>query len=59
MLGTRPALEVNELGKIPGITVIGQVPSVIEYLHWATVCVISIRNSTRTKIRSIHTLGTR
>lgn len=40
-------------------TVIGQVPSVIEYLHWATVCVIPIRNSTGTKIRSIQTLGTR
>ncbi|MGP0129338.1 MAG: glycosyltransferase family 4 protein [cyanobacterium endosymbiont of Rhopalodia musculus] len=58
LVGIRPAPEVKELGQIPGIAVTGQVPSVIEYLHWATVCVIPIRKSTGTKIRSLQTLAT-
>ncbi|YAI81772.1 MAG: hypothetical protein ACQJCO_08270 [cyanobacterium endosymbiont of Rhopalodia sterrenbergii] len=57
-MGIHPAPEVKKLGQISGIVVTSQVSSVIEYLHWATVRVILIPNSTETKIRSLQTLVT-
>ena len=58
LVGIRPVSEVEELGQIPGIAVTGRVSSIIEYLHWATVCVLPIRKSTGTKIRSLQALAT-
>lgn len=58
LVGIRPVPQVLELGEYPGINVTGQVPSIIEYLHWATVCVIPIRKSMGTKIRTLQTLAT-
>jgi polysaccharide biosynthesis protein PslH len=49
---------VKELRQIPGIAVTDQVSSMIEYLYGSTVCVIPIRKSTGTKIRSLQTLAT-
>lgn len=45
LVGANPAPEVLELTEIEGITVIGNVPSVIDYLHSATVCVVPLRMS--------------
>jgi polysaccharide biosynthesis protein PslH len=42
-VGSKPTAEVNSLAKIPGVTVTGRVPSVVEYLHRATVCVVPMR----------------
>ena len=41
--GARPAPEVIALAGRPGVTVTGAVPSMAEYLHQATVCVIPLR----------------
>ena len=43
LAGARPAPEVLELSKIPGIEVTGRVPSMAEYLHQATVCIVPMR----------------
>ncbi|WP_267382968.1 glycosyltransferase family 4 protein [Cyanobacterium sp. uoEpiScrs1] len=58
LVGASPVPEVEELGQISGITVTGYVHSVVEYLHWTTVCVIPIRQSTGIKIRSLQVLAT-
>ena len=43
LVGSRPVPEIKELGELSGITITGHVPSVVEYLHWATVCVVPMR----------------
>ncbi|ASC72171.1 Glycosyltransferase Type 1 [Halomicronema hongdechloris C2206] len=43
LVGARPTDEVKALGALPGVTVTGAVPSVVEYLHRATVCVVPMR----------------
>ncbi len=43
LVGSRPVPEILALGEIDGIKVIGEVISIVEYLHWATVCVIPMR----------------
>ncbi len=43
LVGARPVPEVQELSNRPGVEVKGRVPSMAEYLHQATVCVIPMR----------------
>lgn len=43
LVGSRPVPEVLQLQEQPGVTVTGQVPSIAEYLHQGTVCVIPMR----------------
>jgi len=43
LVGARPTQEVKALGRLPGVVVTGAVPSVVEYLHEATVCVVPMR----------------
>ena len=43
LVGSRPAPEIQELAQKPGITMTGHVSSVVEYLHWATICVVPMR----------------
>lgn len=43
LVGANPVSEVLELANVPGVTVTGRVPSMAEYLHPATVCVLSMR----------------
>ena len=43
LAGARPVPEVSQLSKIPGIEVTGRVPSMAEYLHQATVCIVPMR----------------
>jgi glycosyltransferase involved in cell wall biosynthesis len=43
IVGSNPAPSVLELMKNPQITVTGRVPSMVEYLHQATVCVVPSR----------------
>ena len=43
LVGSRPTPEVMALKDIPGVVVTGRVPSMVEYLHQATVCVIPMR----------------
>lgn len=43
IVGARPVPEVLELAELPNIKVTGEVKSMTEYLHWATVCVVPTR----------------
>lgn len=43
LVGANPVSDVLELAKLPGVTVTGRVRSMAEYLHRATVCVLSMR----------------
>lgn len=43
LVGSRPTPEVMALKDIPGVVVTGRVPSMVDYLHQATVCVIPMR----------------
>ncbi|MGC9504165.1 glycosyltransferase family 4 protein [Baaleninema sp.] len=43
LVGSKPVPEVQQLAEIPGVTVTGRVPSMADYLHKATVCVVSMR----------------
>lgn len=43
LVGRHPTEAVTALGRLPGVTVTGQVPSVVDYLHRATVCVVPMR----------------
>jgi polysaccharide biosynthesis protein PslH len=43
LVGANPVSAVLELAKLPGVTVTGRVSSMAEYLHRATVCVLSMR----------------
>ncbi|MBE9110979.1 glycosyltransferase [Nodosilinea sp. LEGE 07298] len=43
LVGNKPTADVQALGNLPGVVVTGRVPSVAEYLHRATVCVVPMR----------------
>jgi len=43
LVGSRPTPEVLALKDIPGVVVTGRVPSMVEFLHQGTVCVIPMR----------------
>ena len=58
VVGSKPAPEVLELGKRPGITVTGRVPSMAEYLHLATVCVVPMRAGFGIKNKTLEAMAT-
>jgi glycosyltransferase involved in cell wall biosynthesis len=55
--GARPAPEVHALSDRPGVTVTGAVPSMAEYLHQATVCVISLRTGYGIKNKTLEAMA--
>ncbi len=57
LVGAKPTDEVLELDEILGVTVTGKVKSVVEYLHWATVCVIPIRKGFGLKNRTLEAMA--
>ncbi|HAC63704.1 MAG TPA: glycosyl transferase family 1 [Cyanothece sp. UBA12306] len=57
LVGSKPAREVQELAKKPGITVTGRVPSVAEYLHQATVAVIPLRTGFGMKFKTLEAMA--
>lgn len=57
LVGAKPVAEVLELNDLPGITVTGKVSSVVEYLHWATVCVIPIRQGYGLRNRTLESMA--
>jgi glycosyltransferase involved in cell wall biosynthesis len=58
LVGARPVAEVSALGEHPGITVTGEVPSLVEYLQSATVCVIPIRQGLGMKNKTLEAMAT-
>ncbi len=58
VVGSKPAPEVLELAKRPGIAVTGRVPSMAEYLHQATVCVVPMRAGFGIKNKTLEAMAT-
>jgi polysaccharide biosynthesis protein PslH len=57
IVGSRPAPEVLALNKQPGVHVIGRVPSMVEYLHKATVCVVPMRTGFGIKNKTLEAMA--
>lgn len=57
IVGANPALEVTNLATQLGITVTGRVPSVVEYLHKATVAIVPLRTGFGMKIKTLEYLA--
>lgn len=57
LVGAKPVAEIIELGSLPGVEVTGEVSSVVEYLHWATVCVIPIRQGYGLRNRTLEAMA--
>lgn len=57
IVGSRPAPEVLALQQKPGINVIGAVPSIAEYLHQATLCVVPMRTGFGIKNKTLEAMA--
>ncbi|MCP6759863.1 MAG: glycosyltransferase family 4 protein [Fischerella sp. CENA71] len=57
IIGSRPVPEVLALQTKPGITVTGRVPSMVEYLHKATVCVVPMRTGFGIKNKTLEAMA--
>jgi len=57
LVGARPTPEVSALGNRPGITVTGRVPSMADYLHQATVCIVSMRTGYGIKNKTLEAMA--
>lgn len=57
IVGSRPAPEILALKEKPGITVTGRVPSMVEYLHKATVCVVPMRTGFGIKNKTLEAMA--
>ncbi|MEA5511204.1 glycosyltransferase family 4 protein [Crocosphaera sp. UHCC 0190] len=57
LVGSKPSPEVQALAKRPGITVTGRVPSVVDYLHQATVAVIPLRTGFGMKFKTLEAMA--
>lgn len=57
LVGARPVPSVQELAQIPGITVTGKVPSMADYLHQATVCIVPMRTGFGIKNKTLEAMA--
>jgi polysaccharide biosynthesis protein PslH len=57
LVGVKPVAEILELDNLPRVEVTGEVSSVVEYLHWATVCVIPIRQGYGLRNRTLEAMA--
>ncbi|WP_392407293.1 glycosyltransferase family 4 protein [Chlorogloeopsis fritschii] len=57
IVGSRPAPEVLALQAKPGVIVTGKVPSIAEYLHKATVCVVPMRTGFGIKNKTLEAMA--
>ena len=57
LVGANPTPEVLELNELSGIVVTGKVSNVVEYLHWATVCVLPIRQGYGLRNRTLEAMA--
>ncbi|MDF5709815.1 MAG: glycosyltransferase family 4 protein [Nostoc sp. S4] len=57
IVGSHPAPEVLALKKKPGINVTGRVPSMVEYLHQATICVVPMRTGFGIKNKTLEAMA--
>ena len=57
IVGCKPVAAVNDLAQNPGVIVTGKVPSMVEYLHRATVCVVPMRSGFGIKNKTIEAMA--
>ncbi len=57
--GRSPVAEVLELGRLPGVTVAADVPSMIPYLQAARVIVVPLRMGTGTRLKALEGMAAR
>ena len=57
IVGSRPVAEVSALKEKPGVNVTGKVPSMAEYLHKSTVCVVSMRTGFGIKNKTLEAMA--
>ncbi|MDJ0842857.1 glycosyltransferase family 4 protein [Crocosphaera sp.] len=57
IVGANPAPSVVKLGEEPGIKVTGKVPSMVDYLHRATVCIIPLRSGFGIKNKTLEAMA--
>ncbi|HAG80753.1 MAG TPA: glycosyl transferase family 1 [Cyanobacteria bacterium UBA12227] len=58
IVGAKPGSDVLELSQNPGIIVTGTVPSIVDYLHQATVCVVPLRVGLGIKTKTLESMAT-
>ncbi|MEM1367603.1 MAG: glycosyltransferase family 4 protein [Cyanobacteria bacterium P01_H01_bin.15] len=57
LVGSKPAPQVQALAQNPSITVTGRVPTIVEYLHKATVAVIPMRTGFGMKFKTLESMA--
>ncbi|MDJ0660742.1 MAG: glycosyltransferase family 4 protein [Crocosphaera sp.] len=57
IVGANPAPSIVKLGEETGIKVTGKVPSMVDYLHQATVCVIPLRSGFGIKNKTLEAMA--
>jgi polysaccharide biosynthesis protein PslH len=57
LVGARPVPEVLELGYHPGVVITGKVPTMVEYLHRAAVCVVPMRTGFGIKNKTLEAMA--
>ncbi|MGY6529170.1 MAG: glycosyltransferase family 4 protein [Cyanobacterium sp.] len=58
IVGSKPSPEVQNLAQQKGVVVTGRVPSMAEYLHKASVCVIPMRTGFGIKNKTLEAMAT-
>jgi glycosyltransferase involved in cell wall biosynthesis len=57
IVGSRPTPQVLALKELPGVNVTGRVPSMAEYLHKVTVCVVTMRTGFGIKNKTLEAMS--
>jgi glycosyltransferase involved in cell wall biosynthesis len=57
IVGSSPTGMVKELGAIEGITLVSNVPDVLDYYHQATVCVIPLRSGSGLQHKTLQAMA--
>ncbi|MDB9316950.1 glycosyltransferase family 4 protein [Nodularia spumigena] len=57
IVGARPTPEILALKNIPGVIVTGRIPSMVEYLHQSTVCVVPLRTGFGIKNKTLEAMA--
>ncbi|MBW4452739.1 MAG: glycosyltransferase family 4 protein [Nostoc indistinguendum CM1-VF10] len=57
IVGSHPVPEVLALDKKPGVSVVGCVPSMVEYLHQSTICVVPMRTGFGIKNKTLEAMA--
>lgn len=57
IVGAKPTPDVQALGQIPGVTITGKVPSMVDYLHQATICVVPMRTGYGIKNKTLEAMA--